>query len=136
MPYDCAQMGMRPYLRNLAVALILSLAGSDISMGAMEPTPAKPDPQITMPVDLSPNIKPEYTTAARAEGVEGTLTLEIVVSEQGKVVRAISIGKKLGFGLDQSAIRAYKAKSFKPATNGEGKPIKIKYYERIKFTLK
>ena len=118
-----------------AVALLVLLA-SESNISAIEPAPAGPDAHITMPVDLSPQIKPEYTAAARAEGKEGTLTLEVVVSSQGKVLRVKSIGKKLGFGLDEAAIKAFKSKKFKPAHDANGKAVAVKYYERIEFTFK
>ncbi|GAB4442779.1 MAG: hypothetical protein OHK0011_25180 [Turneriella sp.] len=110
------------------------------------PDPNQEDPRIatavnaavggaTMPVDLSPEVRPQYTAAARNAGIEGSVTLEIVISEDGKVLRAKPVGKKLGMGLDEAAAATYKAKRFKPSIGPAGKPIVVKYYERVKFML-
>jgi TonB family protein len=89
----------------------------------------------TMPVDLNPELEPEYTTQARSAGVEGFVTLEVVISDDGRVLRARPVGKKLGHGLDESAARCWQRKNFKPSVNSDGEPITVKMYFRVKFTL-
>jgi len=85
-------------------------------------------------VDLSPNIRPPYTPQARSAGVEGTVTLEIVIDENGKVLRAKPVGKRLGMGLDEAAQATYRAKKFSPYVV-QGKAVPIKSYIRVKFAL-
>ena len=120
--------------------------GNEFIKDKTPPDPNQEDPRIasavnaavggaTMPVDLSPEIRPQYTAAARNAGIEGAVTLEIVISEDGKVLRAKPVGKKLGLGLDEAAAATYKAKRFKPSVGPAGKPIVVKYYERVKFML-
>lgn len=88
----------------------------------------------TEPIDLSPHIKPEYTEEARMEGVTGTLTLEVIISESGEVLQAKSVGRQLGFGLEQSAIKTYRKKKFAPSFL-DGKSITVKVLIPIRFTL-
>ena len=85
-------------------------------------------------VDLSPDVRPPYSPEARAAGIEGTVTLEVVIDETGKVLRAKQMGKKLGLGLDEAAVKTYRAKKFGPYVAG-GKAVPIKMYIRVRFTL-
>ncbi len=88
----------------------------------------------TAPIDLSPNIRPEYTSQARAEGITGTLTLEIIIADSGEVLQARSVGKKLGFGLEEEAISTYRRKRFSPSIL-DGKAITVKVLVPIRFSL-
>lgn len=88
----------------------------------------------TAPIDLSPSIKPDYTDEARAAGVEGTMTLEIVIADSGEVLQVRSVGKKFGFGLEEQAIRVYRTKKFSPSVL-DGKAITVKVLVPIRFTL-
>ncbi len=88
----------------------------------------------TSPVDLSPNVRPEYTAEAKSAGITGTMTLEVVISDTGEVLRVRSVGKALGGGLEQEAIATYRRKRFSPSVL-EGKPITVKVLVPIRFTL-
>lgn len=85
-------------------------------------------------VDLSPEVRPPYTSEARSAGIEGTVTLEIVIDETGKVLRARAVGKRLGMGLDEAAMRTYRAKKFS-SYMVQGKAVPIKSYIRVRFAL-
>lgn len=105
---------------------------SDPYAGAVNPGTGAASP----PVDLTPQITPQYTAAARNAGIEGTIVLEIVLSEKGKVLRARPVGKRLGHGLEGAAIAAFKAKEFKPSvSHATGKPILVKFYQPVRFVL-
>ena len=88
----------------------------------------------TAPIDLTPSIRPEYTDQARAEGITGTLTLEIIIADSGEVLQARSVGKKLGFGLEEQAVSTYRRKRFAPSIL-EGKAITVKVLVPIRFSL-
>lgn len=91
---------------------------------------------IQPPVDLSPGLIPQYTAQARSAGIEGSVTLEIVIADDGRILRVKPVGKRLGQGLDEAAAATYRQKKFKPAVSRtSGKPIVSKYYERVKFVL-
>ena len=88
----------------------------------------------TAPVDLSPSIKPDYTEEARAAGIEGAMTLEIVIADTGDVLQVRSVGKKFGFGLEEEAIKTYRSKKFSPSFL-DGKAITVKVLVPIRFKL-
>ncbi len=88
----------------------------------------------TAPVDLSPSIKPDYTEEARAAGIEGAMTLEIVIADTGDVLQVRSVGKKFGFGLEEEAIKVYRSKKFSPSFL-EGKAITVKVLVPIRYKL-
>ncbi len=109
------------------------------------PVEKKDDPRIsgaqdatfagaTSPIDLKPGEKPLYTEDARSAGITGTITLEVIIAETGEVLRVRSVGKKLGFGLEESAIKTYKRKKFSPSILN-GKAITVKVLVPIRFTL-
>ena len=63
--------------------------------------------------------KPSYTKEARRNGVQGFVTLKVLLSARGKVAR-IRIVKGLPAGLTENAIRAACRIEFKPAMkNGQ-----------------
>ena len=123
-------------------------AAQDVAEGEIQASDAldekKEDPRIaaavnpyqinaTLPIDLSPSIKPDYTEAARKAGVEGMMVLELVIAEDGSVIRALPM-KRLGFGLDEMAVMTYIKKKFQPAVM-EGKPITVKVNIPVRFSL-
>jgi protein TonB len=87
----------------------------------------------TMPVDLTPQIRPVYPAQARNAGIEGVLMLELVVDEDGKVLRAKPAGKHLGYGLEEAAVSAFRQKRFQPSLSKDGKPIVVKFYQPVQF---
>ncbi len=89
----------------------------------------------TIPIDLSPEVQPEYTSQARSAGIQGTVILELIISDEGDVLRAKPVGKQLGHGLEQSASRCFRRKKFKPSVNSSGKSITVKIYQPVRFAL-
>lgn len=81
-------------------------------------------------------VKPEYPAEERRAGIEGTVSLKIVILENGKpgdieVVR--SSGSEL---LDNAAVEALRKWRFSPAFNKEtGRPMKGRVTVPIKFEL-
>lgn len=136
------------FIDNLQIQEPVSEAAptdGDFDLTDKEKIEKKEDPRIagandpivagaTAPVDLTPNIRPEYTEAARANGIIGTLTLEVVIADSGEVLRVRSIGRTLGFGLEEGAINTYKRKRFSPSFL-DGKAITVKVLVPIRFTL-
>ncbi|AYV56966.1 energy transducer TonB [Leptospira kmetyi] len=88
----------------------------------------------TAPVDLTPNVIPVFTSEAKAAGISGTTTLEIVIADTGEVLRVRSVGKALGFGLEESAIEAFYKKRYSPSIL-EGKAITVKVLIPVRFSL-
>ncbi|TGK05131.1 energy transducer TonB [Leptospira langatensis] len=88
----------------------------------------------TSPIDLSPNVIPQYTKDAQAAGITGTITIEVVIADTGEVLRVRNIGKSLGFGLENAAIEAFYKKKYSPSIL-EGKPITVKVLVPVRFQL-
>jgi protein TonB len=89
----------------------------------------------TAPVDLTPQLRPLYTAEARAAGVTGITMLEIVVSNEGQVLRVRTVGKKLGYGLDEAAAATFRQKKFQPSMDLSGKALTVKFYQPVRFVL-
>jgi protein TonB len=80
--------------------------------------------------------KAQYTQAAMAAQIEGTVILETTVLADGSVgdVKVIrSLDSQLG--LDQEAEKALKLWTWNPGTRG-GQPVSVTVQIEMKFTLK
>jgi len=78
-------------------------------------------------------IQPQYTEAARKQGIEGKVVLESIIDEEG-CVRDVNILQSLDPGLDEVARTVLQKWIFKPATF-QGKPVKVYYSLTINFAL-
>ena len=78
-------------------------------------------------------IQPQYTELARTTRLQGTVIVQAVIDEQGRVVD-IKVLKKLGMGLDQEAVEAVAQWRFKPATF-HGRPVKVYYSLTVNFRV-
>ena len=74
-----------------------------------------------------------YTNDARVDGVEGTVTIEAVVGEDGRI-QSMRVLKGLGFGLDQSALASVQQWMFSPATQ-LGTPVSVVAQIDVPFSL-
>jgi TonB family protein len=92
---------------------------------ANSPPPPKEDPIVDLG-ELATRaknlVKPDYTSEARQAGINGNVTLELSLDEQGKVISTRTISG-LSKGLTEQAIAAAKASTFSPAILN-GKPAK------------
>ena len=96
----------------------------------LPPAPVRKSPVPVYELSRMPKFKnrviPEYSAEARRKEIEGVVELEITISETGKVLR-VRITKKLGYGLDEAAVKAVKQSTFHPALKGKKKvPVKIR----------
>lgn len=91
----------------------------------LETTPIDELVVSTKDVDLRAVItakpKPSYTKEARRKGVQGFVTLKVLLSARGKIAR-VRVVKGLPAGLTESAIRVACKMAFKPALKG-GQPV-------------
>ncbi len=91
-----------------------------------------PPPCATHPIPVfSP--EPDYSSQARQAKLEGTCTLMIVVSADGRATN-IRVVHALGMGLDEKAIDAVKRWKFKPAMQ-DGKPVAVQMAVEVAFRL-
>jgi TonB family protein len=80
---------------------------------------------------FSPN--PAYSEDARKNKITGQVLLELVVKEDGTVDN-IKLLRKLGYGLDESAIATVKTWKFRPGTE-DGKPVPVRVTMEVTFRL-
>ena len=77
--------------------------------------------QVDIRVIITAKPAPSYTREARRNGVQGFVTLKVLLSGNGKVTR-VRLVKGLPAGLTESAIRASCKMKFKPAMK-DGEPV-------------
>jgi TonB family protein len=76
----------------------------------------------------------KYTDEARAAAIEGTVVLDLVVDETGRV-RDITVAQGLGGGLTEAALAALKGCRFTPGEK-DGKPVPVRVRGfKIRFML-
>jgi len=92
-----------------------------------------PEEAVDAPARLLRGLAPAYPAAARSEGVEGEVQLELVVGVSGAVERARVVGGA-GHGLDEAALAAARMFRFFPATMA-GKPVRVRMGYSIEFRL-
>jgi periplasmic protein TonB len=95
----------------------------------------KPGPGITLP-SVVREVKPDYTDAAKAAGIQGDVWLTVVVLADGNV-GSVQIKRSLDtqFGLDEQAVTAAKQWQFKPGTK-DGKAVAVEVTVEMTFRLK
>ncbi len=112
-------------------------AGFAEATGAPEPrkTPrrASGSEAPMIPVEIVSKPRPAYTEEARRRHLEGEVVLEVLFSSTGRT-RVLRVVKGLGFGLDESAVRAAEQILFKPARQ-DGLPVDYTAVVRMVFQL-
>lgn len=76
---------------------------------------------------LKNDVRVPYPKEAKAKGIEGSVVMDLYISESGVVKRATLV-KGPGYGLDEAALEAAKQFLFSPAKVGDKvMPIVIRY---------
>ncbi|WP_291568106.1 energy transducer TonB [Bradyrhizobium sp.] len=101
--------------------------------GGGEAEPPAPEQSVSTPARLLRGASPAYPPAARAQGVEADVPLEIIVS-QGGAVESARIVTHAGFGFDQAALDAIRGYRFSPAEKG-GRPTRVRMRWTMQFRL-
>jgi len=80
-------------------------------------------------------VKPDYTEAAKAARIEGSVILQAVVQADGTIDN-ITVTQSLDAvnGLDEQAVKALRQWEFKPGTK-DGKPVAVRVTVETKFRL-
>ena len=89
--------------------------------------------EVYTPPRVIRKIIPKYTAEALSEGIEGTITLVVYIDKRGKLTRSRMINK-LGFGLDEAAVRTVRLWTFAPATRG-GRPVAGRKTVKVQFVI-
>lgn len=74
-----------------------------------------------------------YPEMARRAGIEGRVTVQFIVNEQGKVENA-RVVRGIGGGCDEEALKAVQQAEFQPGMQ-RGRPVRVQYALSINFRL-
>ena len=74
-----------------------------------------------------------YPETARRAGIEGRVTVQFIVNEQGKVENA-RVVRGIGGGCDEEALKAVQKAEFEPGMQ-RGRPVRVQYALSINFRL-
>ena len=93
------------------------------------------DAGVTLPVVVK-QVRPQYTAEATGQRIMGSVLLECVVREDGRV-SDITVVESLDtqYGLDDEAVKALAQWEFKPGLR-EGKPVAVRITVVMNFALK
>jgi TonB family protein len=78
---------------------------------------------------------PSFTEEARAAKFSGSVVLQVVVTADGRAEN-ISVVRKAGYGLEQSAIETVKKWQFRPAHDADGNPVATVVPIEVTFRIK
>jgi TonB family protein len=116
------------------------VASARVQTANFDPAPVvetkKAPPQIKaamLPVSIQEKPTPVYTAEARKLHVEGEVLLQVMFTATGQV-RVLRVLRSLGYGLDESAMRAAEKIRFSPAQQ-EGRPVDSTATLHIVFQL-
>ncbi len=105
--------------------------GADDGVSSSEP-PETTDEALE-PATVQSKVDPVYPESARRAGVEGTVVLDALISERGRV-EDVQVLRGLPMGLSESAVEAVRRWQYKPA-RGRAGPVAAHKTVRIVFTL-
>ncbi len=92
-----------------------------------------PEQGVSVRAQLARGGAPPYPPGARAEGVEGDVALELVLSTSG-TVDSVRVVKGVGHGFDEAAVAAVRNYRFSPATK-DGHPVRVRMRWTMEFRL-
>lgn len=92
-----------------------------------------PTPTVDVKAFIEKHLK--YPHAAIANEVAGRVMLQFVVEKDGTISNIEIVNKKIGYGLEEEAIRIMR--KIPPYIPGElnGKPVRVRYNQVIKFNI-
>jgi TonB family protein len=113
---------------NKAVALILGAVLASL------PVLTQSNPSSTKPRHCSVkrgSAEPQYPDSLKGSGIQGTVVLEAIVSENG-CVHSVRVVRKLHPKLDENAKQTVSSWKSTPATK-DGKPVMAKVQIQVEF---
>ena len=137
--------GAEPPMPRFTVTLSSLTAGPEpAAVGAVVASPtgnvagnvdaAFAEHAVDVPARLTGGEPAAYPARARADGLEGDVQLDLVVSRSGDVESARVAGSP-GHGLDEAAIAAARTFRFAPAVK-EGRPVRVRVRWTMQFRLR
>ena len=117
---------------RIAIVLIAAALLAPLTAIGQDDKVYRIGPGISPPYVIS-KIEPVYTPEAKAEKIQGTVVMRMVVDQNGSA-RDIEIVRSLDDGLDQKAIDAVSQWQFGPAKK-DGKPVRCLATIEVNFRL-
>lgn len=139
-------MKLQNTLRTLAFMLLIALGSTQCFAQTTDTIPdteyltfAEQMPEFVGGPDalnrfLSSQIK--YPNYARDNNKEGKVVITFIVGMDGKIYDVKQIGKRIGYGMDEEAIRVVKTMPKWAPGSQDGKPVAVKFTLPILFKLK
>jgi TonB family protein len=116
---------MRPIVYAIG-GLVMSFASQ---LGA-QTAPIRIGPGVTAPRVLR-KVEPEFSPLGRADQIQGTVVLQLVVTEKGRPAD-IQVISPLGYGLDENAVAAIQKWQFMPGQK-DGAPVPVRATIEVNF---
>ncbi len=102
----------------------VNITGPDENPDNSIPEPGTFIPHSVLPVCTYRPV-PEYPEMARQAGVEGRVTLQVFISEDGEPLEAVVVGSSGLNSMDQAAKDAVMRSSWSPARRDDGVPVGV-----------
>jgi TonB family protein len=128
-------------VRTLRATTLHAVLFAAAACGGSPTTPAQPTiydtgtPGLTLPTVIR-EVRPSYTAAAIAAGIQGTVLVSVVVLTDG-TVGDVTVTRSLDtiYGLDAQAISAARQWLFNPGMK-DGRPVAVRVTIEFTFTLR
>ena len=120
----------------VAVPVGNTLMTKDRTLAKAPPAPlpsAPPPPPTFAPVDeesitewpkAKVEVKPSYPAVAQRMGIGGKVQLKIGIDRKGNI-KSVHVLHKVGYGMDEEAVKAMWQFKFDPARDADGKPVDV-----------
>jgi protein TonB len=93
------------------------------------------DPALKPPVLVARTVRPPYPQVALARGLSGTVVLNALVDERGRVVEIALVKTSApGLGFEDAAMRYVHSRVYRPATK-RGVPVRVRVPIVVEFQL-
>jgi periplasmic protein TonB len=115
---------------------VLIPGGGDVNGPGTVEAPEEGPVHITVGItrpEILHKVAPRYTPMALKAGVQGTVIIEAIIDEKGRVTNQ-RILRSLPMGLDQAAMDAVQQWRFTPAYRGDV-PVKVYFTLTVNFTI-
>ncbi|MBI2890818.1 MAG: energy transducer TonB, partial [Nitrospirae bacterium] len=100
-----------------------------------EPEPEwVPLPLVSSLPAFKSKVEPAYPEAARRDGIEGLVILEVGIDENGRAFE-VTVVQSGGHGFDEAAVEAMKNSVFYPAKRGD-QPVAVRLRIPVRFSLR
>jgi TonB family protein len=125
----------RDLVKAACAALVLAAVAMTSVARAQERVYDRNDQDVTLPKVVK-SVKANYTKEALQAHIEGTVTMSVVVQNDGKIGE-VTVTQSLDtvYGLDDAAVTAIKQWEFAPGTK-DGKPVAVRVDVEMSFHMK